>query len=137
MDSEKKTRISKSDYIDRLNKLCGRSDLIQFPKKYKDRLVILGSIVFSLKSQKQYSEKLINETIIEWIRMMASKSYLDCVTLRRYLIDFGLLKRDPAGRKYYVAESELDVLFEKSIRTVELFSLVKEFRAQRKTQRKK
>ncbi len=137
MDSEKKTKISKSDYIDRLNKLCGRSDLIQFPKKYKDRLVILGSIVLSLNPQKQYSEKSINETIIEWIRKMASKSYLDYVTLRRYLIDFGLLKRDPAGCKYYVAESKIASIFEKSIRAIDPFSLVKEFRAQRETQRKK
>jgi hypothetical protein len=137
MESENKIEVSKSDFKVRLNKLCGKSNLIQFPKKYKDRLVLLESIVLSLKPQKQYSEKLINETIIEWIRKMASKSYLDYVTLRRYLIDFGLLERDPAGRRYYVAEYKIDSLFEKSIRTIDPFSLVKEFRAQRKKRRKK
>jgi len=136
MDSEKKIEVTKSNYIDRLNKLCGKNDLIQFPKKYTDRLVLLGSIVLSLKPQKQYSEKLINENIIEWISKMADKSYLDYVTLRRYLIDFGLLERDPAGRKYYVAESKIDQIFEKSIREIDTFSLIKEFRAQRETRRK-
>jgi hypothetical protein len=137
MESENKIEVYKSDYIDKLSKLCGKKDLIQFPKKYKARLVLLGSIVFSLKPRKQYSEKLINESLIEWISKMAGKSYLDYVTLRRYLIDFGLLKRDPAGRKYYVAESKINSLFEKSIREIDSFSLVKKFRVQRKTRRKK
>jgi hypothetical protein len=132
-----KIEVSKSDYIDRLIKLCGKNNLIQFPKKHKDRLVLLGSIVLSLKPQKQYSEKSINDSIIEWLHKMAGKSYLDYVTLRRYLIDFGLLKRDPAGRKYYVAETRITQLFEKSVSEIDPFSLVKEFRAQRETQRKK
>ena len=135
MEPENKIEVSKSDYIDKLNKLCGKNDLIQFPKKYKDRLVLLGSIVLSLKPQKQYSEKLINESIKEWINKMADKSYLDYVTLRRYLIDFGLLKRDPAGSEYYIAESKIDSLFEKSIWAIDPFSLIKEFRNKRKTQR--
>jgi hypothetical protein len=96
----------------------------------------LGSIVLSLNPQKQYSEKSINETIIEWLRKMASKSYLDYVMLRRYLIDFGLLERDPAGYRYYVAESKIAHLFGKSIRTIDPFSLVREFRAQREARRK-
>lgn len=133
MELEKKIKISKSDFKARLIKLCGKSNLIQFPKKYKDRLVLLGSIVMSLKPKKQYSEKSINETIIEWLRKIASKSYLDYVTLRRYLIDFGLLERDPAGYRYYVAESKISDFFEKSIRTIDAFSLVKEFRTQKET----
>jgi len=137
MGSENKIEVSKLDYIDRLNKLCGKNNLIQFPNNYTNRLVLLGSIVFSLKPQKQYSEKLINESIMEWIRTIADKSYLDYVTLRRYLIDFGLLKRDPAGRKYYIAESKIDSLFEKSIREIDPFSLVKELQVQKETRRKK
>jgi hypothetical protein len=116
--------------------LCGKSNLIQFPKHYEDRLVLLGSIVLSLNPQNQYSEKSINETIIEWLRKVAGKSYLDYVTLRRYLIDFGLLERDPAGHRYYVSESKLSDFFEDSIRTIDAFSLVKEFRAQRETRRR-
>jgi len=67
---------------------------------------------------------------------MAGKSYLDYVTLRRYLIDFGLLERDPAGHQYCVAESKIVQLFEKSTRAIDPFSLKKEFRAQRESRRK-
>jgi hypothetical protein len=115
MESENKNRISESDFRARLDKLCGKGNLIQFPKNYKDRVVLSGSIILYLKTQKQYSEKSINEIIKKWLRNMARKSYLDYVTLRRYLVDFGLLERDPAGNQYSVSESKLAHLFEKSI----------------------
>jgi len=137
MNSEKKKEVSKSDFIDRLNKLCGKNDLMQFPKNYTDRLILLGSIALLLKPQKKYSEKSINETITEWIEKMANESYLDHVTLRRYLIDFGLIERDPAGHQYYVSESKLSNLFEDSIRTIDPFALVKNFREEREAQREK
>lgn len=137
MDSEKKTKISKSDFINRLNKLCGKSDLIQFPKNHTDRFVLLESIALTFKPQKKYSEKSINETVAEWIENMAKESYLDHVTLRRYLVDFGLIERDPAGHQYHVSESRLSNLFEDTIRTMNPFALVKKFRKEREAQRKK
>ena len=137
MDSKKKTKISKSDFIDRLNKLCGKNDLMQFPKNHTDRLVLLGSIALALKPKKVYSEKKINEIILEWIKKMAKESYLDHVTLRRYLIDFGLIERDPDGRQYHISESNLYNLFEDTIRTINPFVLVKKFRKERAEQRKK
>jgi hypothetical protein len=97
----------------------------------------LGSIVLILKPRKKYSEKLINKTIIEWIEKVATESYMDHVTLRRYLIDFGLLERDPAGHWYYVSESKLADLFEDSILKIDPFSLVKDFREEREARRKK
>lgn len=134
--NQKKKKISKSDFKDRLINLCGKSNLMQFPKRYKDQLVLLFSIVLNLKTNKQYSEKSINETIIEWLHKMASKSYLDHVTLRRYLVDFGLLERDPAGHQYQVAESKLAQLFERTIREVDPLILVNEFRTQREARKK-
>jgi RimJ/RimL family protein N-acetyltransferase len=135
-ESKRKIKISKSDFKARLIKLCGKSNLMQFPKRHKDQLVLLASVILNLKPKKQYSEKSINKSIIEWLRKMASKSYLDHVTLRRYLIDFGLLERDPAGHRYHVVESKLSHLFERYIQTIDPFSLIKEFRAQREKQRK-
>ena len=110
---------------------------MQIPKRYEDLLVILGSIILKLDPEKQYSERSINEVIIEWLHRMASKkSHPDHVSLRRYLVDFGLLERDPAGHRYQVVESKLAQLFEKSIRIVDPFSLVKEFHTQREVRRK-
>lgn len=131
-----KNKISKSEFIDRLDKLCGKGDLIQFPKSNTDRLILLGSIVIKLEFQKEYSEKSINETIVKWIDKMANQSYLDHVTLRRYLVDLGLLERNRAGDCYCVSESRMSDLFEDVIHTIDPFLLIKNFREEREARRK-
>jgi len=105
---------------------------MQIPKRYEDRLVILGSIILKLDPKKQYSERSINEVIIEWLRRMANKkSYLDHVALRRYLVDFGLLERDLAGHRYQVSKSTLARLFDSSVLSVDPYAIVQKYRSRR------
>ena len=116
--------------------MCGKGNLIQFPKSNTDRLILLGSIVMKLEFQKEYSEKSINEAIVKWIDKMANQSYLDHVTIRRYLVDFGLLERTRAGDCYRVSKSRMSDLFEDVIRSIDPFSLIKNFREEREARKK-
>jgi hypothetical protein len=125
-------KISQLDFEAKLIKMCGRNKLMQLPKHYDDRLVILGSIIIRLDPKKQFSERSINEIITNWLRRMANKkSYLDHVTLRCYLVDFGLLERDPAGHRYQVSKSTLARLFDSSVMSANPYAIVKKYRSRR------
>ncbi|MDF2680195.1 MAG: transcriptional regulator [Brevibacillus sp.] len=66
-----------------------------FPRKHKHRLVVLEKIAERFDPAKVYSEKEVN-AILEVIFEE------DYVTIRRYLIDYSLLDRNPDGSQYWV-----------------------------------
>ncbi|MNI93759.1 hypothetical protein D3C73_1517580 [compost metagenome] len=68
--------------------------LSEFPKKQKRKAAILRQLIKRFETGRQYTEKEVNAILKE-----ASSDY---VTLRRYLIDYGLLDREPDGSTYWV-----------------------------------
>lgn len=64
-----------------------------FPKKQKTKLILLQYIVQEFESGREYLEKEINDTL--------KAIYFDYVTLRRYLVDYGFLKRKADGSAYW------------------------------------
>jgi hypothetical protein len=68
--------------------------LSEFPKKQKRKAAILRQLIQRFETGRKYSEKEIN-AILE-------SAYPDYVTLRRYLIDYGLLDRKDDGSSYWV-----------------------------------
>lgn len=67
--------------------------LQNFPKKQKQKYLCLLWISELIQPRIEYSEKQINEIIKE--------VNPDYVTIRRYLVDFGLLNREADGSKYW------------------------------------
>ncbi|MGE4571586.1 MAG: DUF2087 domain-containing protein [Candidatus Izemoplasmatales bacterium] len=68
--------------------------LIRFPKKLKQKYLCLLWIITLFDTNKAYSEKEVNQ-ILEPVLD-------DYVMIRRYLVDYGLLKRELDGSKYWV-----------------------------------
>ncbi len=68
-------------------------ELRRWPKKQKEKLVVLDSIVRLFSPEKEYTEEEVNSVL--------SEVYQDYVTLRRYLVDYGLLLRQPGGGVYH------------------------------------
>ena len=68
--------------------------LSEFPKKQKRKAAILRHLIQRFETGRKYSEKEINAVL--------EKAYPDYVTLRRYLIDYGLLDREDDGSSYWV-----------------------------------
>jgi hypothetical protein len=68
--------------------------LSEFPKKQKRKIAILMHIIKRFDASKEYTEKEVNEIL--------KKVFDDVVTIRRYLIDYGLLERKPDGSKYWI-----------------------------------
>ncbi|MGG5369318.1 DUF2087 domain-containing protein [Enterococcus sp. AZ196] len=65
----------------------------QIPTKEKKRIILLQKLAENFTSEKQYTEKEVN-TII-------SKMFEDYVTIRRYLIEYGILGRTVDGTMYW------------------------------------
>ncbi|MGL9727969.1 DUF2087 domain-containing protein [Enterococcus sp. DIV0756] len=65
----------------------------QIPKKEKKRIILIQKLAENFIPEKQYTEKEINEVI--------STMFDDYVTIRRYLIEYGILGRTVDGTTYW------------------------------------
>lgn len=68
--------------------------LSEFPKKQKRKAAILRQLLQRFETGRTYSEHEVNEII--------GQAWPDYVTIRRYLIDYGLLDRKGDGSSYWV-----------------------------------
>lgn len=66
--------------------------ITNFPSKEKRKYVIIEQLASRFTENRVYSEQEVNAIL--------KPVYPDFVTLRRYLVDFGFLERDKAGRSY-------------------------------------
>ncbi|MFC7679420.1 DUF2087 domain-containing protein [Paenibacillus sp. GCM10028914] len=68
--------------------------LLKFNLKEKQRYVVLREIAKRLQPGKTYTEPEINEIL--------KGAYDDYVTVRRFLIEYGFIDREPDGSKYWL-----------------------------------
>ncbi|MGE7623364.1 DUF2087 domain-containing protein [Viridibacillus sp. NPDC096237] len=66
------------------------------PKKEKSKLEVLNEIIKLFEKNHKYDEKEINEIL--------KSIYPDFAILRRYLVDYGYLKRNKECSEYSVNE---------------------------------
>lgn len=95
---EKKT-ITKTHFIKRFTALC-LSRLDELPQNSEARQILLKSLSIGFSPDKTYTEKQVNSVIIDWLDNLARISGADHVALRRALIDYGYLSRNPDGTSY-------------------------------------
>ena len=67
-----------------------------FPPKEKKKVVILAEIARQFSGGRHYTEREVNEII--------QPIYADYVTIRRYLISYGLMNRTRNGSEYWLTE---------------------------------
>ncbi|GAB4575556.1 MAG: hypothetical protein Kow0077_27610 [Anaerolineae bacterium] len=68
----------------------------QFPAQFKKMKVILRYVVKAFEPGRMYTEKEVNDVL--------SRFHEDVATLRRELVEQGLMAREGGGGKYWVAE---------------------------------
>jgi hypothetical protein len=92
--------ISADRFAERLAVLCVNAQLVGLPRRREDRLILLKSIAMGLAPDAAYTEKDVNAVIQQWLLTTGHRVALDYVTLRRALVDEGLIVRDAAGATY-------------------------------------
>ncbi|WP_017691084.1 DUF2087 domain-containing protein [Paenibacillus sp. PAMC 26794] len=68
--------------------------LTTFHMQQKHKYIVLIEIAKRFETERKYSEKQVNELLKE--------VHDDYVEIRRYLIDYGLLEREPDGSQYWL-----------------------------------
>ncbi|WP_338590176.1 DUF2087 domain-containing protein [Paenibacillus sp. Y5S-9] len=71
--------------------------LTTFHMQQKHKYIVLTEIAKRFDTERKYTEKQVNELLNE--------VHDDYVEIRRYLIDYGLLEREPDGSQYWLASS--------------------------------
>ena len=130
-------KITLDEFAKRLEAICLKKGGRGLPRKHRDQHILFKSIVLILKSDREYSEKELNETLLIWLTDIGRKIEIDHVTLRRHLVDEGYLYRDRAGKSYRVSNNEKVDLFESEINDVDPATLIEKAlknREQKKSQ---
>jgi hypothetical protein len=90
------------EFVDRLGRLGSDRGPRGFPRRARDRAILMKSIVLGLDAGRTYSEPQINAKLQAWSREVAPAIAVDHVTLRRLLVDHGHLERSADGAAYRV-----------------------------------
>ena len=112
--------ISVEEFVERLCLIGADRGPRRFPRKQKDRQIIMKSILMSMDSVRTYTEGQVNEIIQDWNRDVAPAIETDHVTVRRWLVDYGLLERSPDGSTYRVGFPAASVVFDLEVEDIDL-----------------
>ena len=129
-------KITADEFRQRLEALLLSPGGRGLPRKRRDWDILFKSIALALESGRDYSEKEVNQVVVEWLAGIGQAIEIDYVTLRRHLVDAGYLVRDLAGTSYRVGLEAMAELFEPATDAVDPAAVVEEARS-RKEQRKR
>lgn len=116
--------ISVEEFIERLCLVGADRGPRGFPRKRRDRHILMKSFLLALDSALEYSEGEINEHIQRWNRDVAPAVETDHVTVRRWLVDYGLLERTADGRWYRVGFPPGAVAFDLEVEDIDVRATV-------------
>ena len=74
--------------------------ITQMPRKQKSKQAVLEYLAEKFAVGCTYSEKQVNEICDKW------STFGDFYLLRRELVDFGLLRREQDGSKYWRSDEQ-------------------------------
>ena len=90
--------IKREERIDVLGQWLVDGTMKRLPSKEKKKAILLDYFVHLFSEDVMYSEREVNDII--------KSCYHDYATVRRYLIDYGYLKRKDNGSLYWINQDE-------------------------------
>jgi hypothetical protein len=94
------------------------------PRKSRDRHILFRAVVQSL-TRASYPEPELNEALQNWLSLVDVGSRVDHVSLRRYLVDAGYLRRDSGGNAYVVCPAgREEVLFDAGVQEIDAVEVI-------------
>jgi hypothetical protein len=120
--------ISLDEFVERLCKVGAERGPRRFPKRGRDRDILIQSFLLTLDSSRDYAEREVNQALRTWKRDVAPAIETDHVTLRRLLVDLGRLERTADGAAYRVGFPPGGVAFDLGIYDLDLRATVAAYR---------
>jgi len=87
--------------MNRLKRMLANGPLTAYPSRQEDEQLLLLLAAQRFEPRREYREAEVNELLREWLAKFVAPFGFDHVTLRRRLVDTGLLLRDAAGSAYW------------------------------------
>lgn len=116
--------ISIEEFVERLCLVGADRGPRGFPRKQRDRAILMKSVLMLLDSSRTYTEAEINERLKTWNREVAPAIRTDHVTVRRLLIDYGHLERTADGSSYRVGFPARSVAFDLEVEDLDVRATV-------------
>jgi hypothetical protein len=120
--------IALEEFVERLCRLGSDRGPRGFPRRSRDREILMKSIVLGLDAERVYSEREINARLQAWGRDVAPAIATDHVTVRRLLVDHGHLERTADGRAYRVGFPARTVAFALDVYDLDVRATVAAYR---------
>lgn len=127
--------ISPEEFVERLCLLGGRRGPRGYPRKRRDRQILMKSFVMGLDSAATYTESDIDRAIQEWRRDVAPEIETDHVTIRRLLVDHGQLDRTADGSAYRVGFPPAALAFDLEVDDIDVRATIAAYRDQQTRRR--
>jgi len=116
--------ISPEEFVERLCLVGADRGPRGFPRKLRDRRILMKSVVMLMDSDRTYGEEEINELLNAWNRAVAPAIKTDHVTLRRLLVDAGQLERTADGRAYRIGFPPTPTVFDLEVDDIDVRATV-------------
>ena len=118
-----------------LARLLRGGRLHQLPTRQTDLELLLAIVANEFTPNRGYAEQEVNHLLKNWLPTVLADYAVDHVTVRRYLVDYGLLRRDPAGSRYQLGNRELDEWLSPDARRLNPAELLAALQAERNARR--
>jgi len=128
--------IEVEDFVERLCRLGAHRGPRRFPRKPRDREILMKSIRMQLDPEAAYSEPELNRVLEQWNRTIAPEIEVDTTTLRRMLVDYGELERTRDCTSYRVGYPARPAAFDLEVEWIDLVGTVAAYRMGRKKPRR-
>ena len=119
--------ISAEEFVERLCLMGADRGPRRFPKKRRDRHILMKSMLMLMDSGRTYTEKEVNALLVEWKRDVAPAISTDHVTLRRFMVDYGNLERTADGATYQVGFPSRPVAFDLEVDEIDVRATIAAF----------
>ena len=117
--------VKRDEFQTRLVELCLRSGVTGFPRKQRDRHILLKGVALTMDRARGYTEAEVNDLLAFWLSDVGRSVHFDHVSLRRLLVDEGYLHRDGAGSEYRVQPAGSGELgFDTDVENLDVYRLI-------------
>ncbi len=120
--------IAVEEFAERLIRLAAGFQPRPLPRRRRDRQILMKSFLLTLDSDRGYTEPEMNAAIQRWNDEVAPAIETDHVTIRRLLVDHGLLERRRDGRAYRVGFPASPLAFDLEVDGLDPRSIVAAWR---------
>jgi hypothetical protein len=127
--------IEVEEFVERLCRLGADRGPRRFPRKRRDREIMMKSIRMSMDADREYSEPEMNDLLQRWKSEVAPAIHTDHVTLRRLLVDYGEIERTSDGARYRVGFPARPVAFDLEIDEIDIRATIAAYRDHQARQR--